>query len=108
MVRFLIGIVVALGLVFAPTAGEARAVLAGGGSDCAMGGAMPDMPDMPSSHSKMACCTIVCQAPTSLALLSMKAPAIPFELVDRSTLSQGPGKRLLSFISSTLDPPPRS
>lgn len=110
MVRFLIGIVVALGLVVAPTAAEARAVLAGGGPECAMDRAMPAMPampDMPADHSKMACCTIACQVPASAALLPMKGAATLPELGDGMRLAWSATKRLTSLISPGLDPPPR-
>ena len=95
----------ALGLAFAPVAASGAVQPATSMPECTMSGG--EMPDMPSDHSKMDCCTPACQAPAPAALL----PVPDAELTDYShgpKLSWAPVKELASLRSSGLDPPPRA
>lgn len=108
MIRLLLGILLALGLAGAPMAADAQSAIGGHMPKCAMGGAMPDMPDMPADHSKMSCCTVACQAPSAAALLPGPHAAAALAHLDGPRLSWAADRQLNSLPRAALDPPPRA
>lgn len=104
MIRLLVSMLCALGLAFSPVVATA-AVAAGKMPGCTMNGKMPDTP---SNHDKMDCCTAACQMTSATALLPESGTTdAPLEmngaLHHRLVLVEP-----ISIIPLALDPPPRS
>jgi hypothetical protein len=104
VIRFLLSVFVAIGLAFSPAAPAIAMAWPAAMPGCSMGG---EMPDHPADHSKMDCCTAVCQAPAAAALLPQRDAAGESLPVDRQALVELSAKALLSLSGTALDPPPR-
>jgi hypothetical protein len=102
--RLFIALLCAIGLAFAPVAAAAAAAAPNAMPGCTMKG---EMPSKPVDHSKMACCTPACQAPTSAALLPDRDRASDLSLGGGDLHASAPAKKLASFAPTGLDPPPR-
>lgn len=93
----------AFGLAFGPAATSGAIAASAAMPGCTMDG---HMPAKPADHSKMDCCTVVCQMTAAALLPERSADAAPLKsngaLHIRSAV-----KELASFAESELDPPPR-
>lgn len=102
--RLFLAALFALALAFSPASTSEANAAPAAMADCSMDG---HMPAEPADHSKMDCCTPVCQISAAAALLPDRAGnATPFKtsgaLHDRAAV-----KELASVTASSLDPPPR-
>lgn len=105
MTRLLLAFLCALGLAFSSMAATAASLPGNAIAECTLG---KEMPDMPADHSKMACCTPACQAPSAAAVLPQLDQAPTEDLADKAALAWTPSKELISTAGSGLDPPPRT
>lgn len=106
IMRLLLALLCVLGLALAPVTANASAVPSNGMAKCMMDG---EMPDMPADHSKMDCCTPVCQAPApAAALLPDSGASSGARTAPTVKLTGAPAKELAGITSSGLDPPPRA
>jgi hypothetical protein len=106
VIRILLAVFIAIGLAFSPAAPAiamtSPAAMPGPG--CNMGSGMPDHP---ADHSKMDCCTALCQAPAAAALLPDRGAAGESLCVDGQALTELSAKALLSLSRTAVDPTPR-
>jgi hypothetical protein len=102
VIRFLLAVLCAAGLVLSPVSVSVAAAAEMPG--CAMDG---HMPANPADHGKMDCCTPACQLSAPAAMLPEPAAGSDPLPYDRDLLATAAVRKLASIPSSTLDPPPR-
>lgn len=93
----------ALGLALSPMATTGAIAAPAAMPGCTMDG---HIPAKPADHSKMDCCTVVCQMAAAALLSEQTAEAAPLN-VNGASHERGAAKELASFTASGLDPPPR-
>ena len=103
MTRLFIAILCALGLAISPVTTSGAFAAAGAMPGCTMDG---HMSGKSSHHSKMDCCTAVCQM-TGAALVPPQLAEQEQLKCDGAVHDRAPAKKLASYIASGLDPPPR-
>lgn len=105
VIRLLISMLFALGVMLAPATASADVAPASGMPGCTMN---PKLPSKAPDRTKMDCCTVACQSPSSTAMLPGYVGEDYVAPARRATLVSEPVKELASITSSGLDPPPRA
>ena len=103
VIRLFLAALCSIALAFSPAATSGAIAAPAAMPGCTMDG---HMPAKPADHSKMDCCTVVCQMTAAALMPERVADAAPLKS-NGALHDRAPAKELASFTASGLDPPPR-